>query len=325
MNQFKRRWFLLMAGALLTKSRRGFAQPSSRIWRVGYISSGAHLAYAEEFPKGMRTLGYEVGKNLVIEWRFANGNYDRLPALVADVVSRNVDVIIAAGTPVVQAVKRTATNVPVVMTTVGDPVASGFVASLARPGGNITGLSLDNADVSGKWLEMARAIAPRGSIAVLADPNQQTHQVYVKKIQSLTRQLGVSVSVAYAPTVKEIEEAFASMARGRAATVIVLPSGLFNLNGGRIAELALRYGINSIGSTRFYAERGFLLSYGQDYGAFTRHAATYVDKIFKGAKPSELPIEQPMILELVLNLATAEKLGVAVPKDLLARADKVIQ
>src|SRR3954471_8611057 len=186
----RRRQFLLMAGALLAMPWYGFGHAQSKVWRVAYIASGTRSVYDEEFPAGMRDLGYEVGKNLVIEWRFANGQYDRLPALVADVLSKNVDLIIAAGTPVAQAAKQATSKVPVVMTTVGDPVASGVVASLARPGGNITGLSLANADLPGKWLELARTVAPQSAIMVLADRNQPTAPTYVKSIQSLAQRLG---------------------------------------------------------------------------------------------------------------------------------------
>ena len=314
-----------MTGGLLAMPWHGLGRAESKVWRVAYISSGTGLGYDQEFLKGMRDLGYAVGKNLVVEWRFAHGQYDRLPALVADVLGKNVDVIIASGTPVAQAAKQATSKVPVVMTTVGDPVASGLVASLARPGGNITGLSLANAALPGKWLELARTIAPQGAIIVLADRNQPTAQAYVKNIQSLAQRSGAGVSVAYARTPKEIEAAFASLARGPVTAVIILPSGLFLNIAGQIADSALRHGVRSVATTHTYAERGALLSYGQNYAAFARQAAKYVDRIFKGAKPSELPIEQPMNLELVVNLSTAKKLGVAIPKELLARADKVIE
>jgi putative ABC transport system substrate-binding protein len=273
----------------------------------------------------MRELGYEEAKNLVIEWRVADSHYDRLPALAAELVSRKVDVIVGSGTPAVGAAKRATTTIPIVMALVGDPVASGFVPSLARPGGNITGLSLANPQISMKWLELARVVTPGSQIGVLADANQPTAQWYVKNIQGEAQKLGIKVPVIYAPTVNDIDSAFASLARERVATVIVLPSGTFNSKAAQIAESAVKRGIASIGTTRMYAERGALLSYGQNYGAFVRRAATYVDKIFKGAKPSELPVEQPMIFELVINLATARRLNLTIPKELLLRADGVIE
>jgi len=323
MGCYQRRRFVVAAGALFC-APLALAQ-AARIWRVGLINSGGHLAYVDEFPKGMRELGYEVGKNLVIESRFADGRFDRCPALVAELLIKKPDVIVVGGTPAVEAVKRATSTVPVVMTTVGNPVASGFVASLARPGGNITGLSLDNADVAAKWFELARSVAPKARIGVIANPNQRTNPGYARSIQDAAQSVGVKVPVVTARTDNEIDDAFEALARERVTTVIVLPNGLFNVNVERIAGLALKHRMASIGTTRSYAEGGVLLSYGQDYGAFMRKAAVYVDKIFKGAKPGELPIEQPLILELTVNLATAKKLGLAIPKEIVARADTVIE
>jgi putative ABC transport system substrate-binding protein len=204
----------------------------------------------------------------------------------------------------------------------GDPVASGLVASLARPGGNVTGLSLATTDTSSKWLELARIVAPKSQVGVLADPNQPTAQWHVKNIESAAQALGVKTPVAYTRGADQIEGSIASLAQAQVKTVIVLPGGLFDSNA---AQLTLKHRMAAIGTTRFYAEKGALLSYGQSYGAFMRRAATYVDKIFKGAKPSELPVEQPAIFELVINMATAKQLGLTIPKELLFRADKVIE
>lgn len=290
MHRFQRRRFLVIAGALFGMPWSGFAQQGSKIWRVGFLEAGGGRD-KDEFRKGMRELGYEEARNLVIEWRTAAGHFDRLPALAAELVSRKVDVIVCSSTPATSAAKRATSTIPIVMAVVGDPVASGFVASLARPGGNITGLSLANTETSTKWLEMARVATPASQIGVLADSNQPTAQWYVKNIQGAAQKLGINVPVIYAPTVNDIDGAFASLARERVATVIVLPSGMFALNAAQIAESAVKRRIASIGTTRVYVERGLLLGYGQDYGAFARRAATYVDKIFKGAKPSELPVE----------------------------------
>lgn len=322
--QTKRRRLLLMVGALVATDRIAFAQQNPKIWRVGYISGGTS-ASADEFRRGMRDLGYQEGRNFVIEGRFADGDFTRLPAQATDLVSRKVDVIVVSGTPAVAAVKRATSTIPVVMTTVGDPVASGFVTSLARPGGNITGLSLANTDVWAKWYELARSVSPGSQIGVLAHPQQQTAQWYVRNIQSLAQKLGTSAPVAYASTANEIEGAFASLARERVTTVIVLPNGLFSANAEPIDRLAVRHHMATIATTAAFAESGALLSYGQNYGAFSRKAATYVDKIFKGARPGELPIEQPLIIELIINLVTARQLGLTIPKELLVRADKVIE
>jgi len=328
MSQQRRRQFLfvLAAGALIGIRQTGLAQQNSRVWRVGFIGYGGRTgASADEFAKGMRDLGYELGKNLAVEWRFAEGHIDRIPELVADVVNRKVDVLIANDTPTVAAVKRATTTIPVVMTTVGDPVGSGIVASLARPGGNITGLSLANADVAAKWLELARTVAPQSRIGVLADFNQPTVQTHVRNIQNAARTFGVIVPVAKAREATELEGAFASLIHEGVKAVIVLPSGLFNLIAEKIAELALRHRMASIGTARSYAEGGLLVSYGQSYAAFVRRAAIYVDKILRGAKPSELPIEQPMILELVINRTTAKKLGLTIPAELLLRSHDIIE
>lgn len=325
MAQENRRRLLLAIGALFVVPRLGLAQQSSKVWRIGYISPGGPTDYTDEFRKGMRDLGYLEGKNVLIEWRFAHGDFSRLPAQAADLVKRKVDVIVVGGTPAADAVKRATSTIPVVMATVGDPVASGFVTSLARPGGNITGLSLANPELSAKWFELARSVSPGSKIGVLANPKQQTAQWYVKDIQSVAQKLGIKVPIAYAATVNEIEDAFNLLDREHVTTVIVLPTGLFFANAQQIAQFAVKHRMASIATTTGDAERGVLLSYGQNYGTFNRKAAAYVDKILKGAKPSDLPIEQPTILELTINLRTAKQIGLTIPKELLFRADRVIE
>lgn len=318
----ERRRFVLAATALLAAPRVGFPQQGPKVWRVGYFQGSLYL---DEFTKGMRELGYEVGRNLVIESRFAGDHYDRLPALAAELVHRNVDVIVVASTPAAAALKRATSTVPVVMSIVGDPVRSGFVSSLARPGGNFTGLSLANPDVSLKWFELARTVAPGSQIGVLADSNQPTAPWYVKNIERAAQELRIRVPVAYARTGNHIESALDSLAQQRIATIVVLPSNMLERHAARMAQIAVERRIALIASARVYAERGSLLSYGQNYAAFTRRAVTYVDKILKGARPSELPVEQPMILELTINLTTAKQLGLTISQELLLRADNVIE
>ena len=304
--------------------RIAFAQQGSKVWRIGYLSSGVG-ASLDELRKGLRELGYQEGKNFFIELRFAGGDFSRLPALAADLVNRKVDVIVVSGTPPAIAVKRATSTIPVVMAVVGDPVGSGLVSSLARPGGNITGLSLANTDLPAKWFELATTASPGSKIGVLANPRQQTNQLYAKKIQDVGKQLGARIPVAHASTGSELEAAFDFLNRERVTTVIVLPNGLFAVNAAQIAQSAIKRRMASIATTRSYAERGALLSYGQNYDAFERKAATYVDKILKGAKPGDLPIEQPVILELTINVATAKQIGLPISKDLLLRADRVIK
>ena len=318
----ERRRFILASTALLAAPRVGFSQQRPKVWRVGYLQGSPYL---DEFTKGMRDLGYEVGRNLVIESRFADDHYDRLPALAAELVHRNVDVIVVTSTPAAAALKRATSTVPVVMSIVGDPVRSGFVSSLARPGGNFTGLSLANPDISLKWFELTRTVAPGSQIGVLADAKQSTALWYVKDIERAAQELGIRVPAAYAPTGNDIESALDSLARQRIAAIIVLPSAMFENRAVRMAQIAVERRIALIASARSYAERGSLLGYGQNYAAFARRAATYVDKILKGSKSSELPVEQPMLLELTINLKTARKLGLTIPKELLLRADNVIE
>ena len=321
----KGRRLLLAAGGVLVIRRMGFAQQSSKVWRVGVLVTGRRVPYLDDLSKGLRELGYEEGKNLVIEWRFAEGHFDRLPPLAAELVSRKVDVLVASGTPAAEALKRATSTIPVVMAIVGDPVGSGLVASLAQPGGNITGLSLANAEIATKWLELSRSVAPSDHIGLLADLNQKTAPGYVSSIQSAAQGIGIKVPVAYTATANHIESAIVSLVRERVRAIIILPSGRLEIEAKQIAQVALKHRMASVGSTRVYAEAGALLGYGQNYAAFTRRAAAYVDKIFKGAKPSELPVEQPIVLELVINMKTARQLGQTLPKELLLRADTVIE
>ena len=321
----KGRRLLLAVGGLLAVWRIGLAQQSPKVWKVGFLQTGRKVPYLDEFTKGLRELGYEEGKNLVIEWRFAEGHFDRLPVLAAELVSRKVDVLVASGTHAAEALKRATSTIPVVMAIVGDPVGSGLVASLAQPGGNITGLSLANADIATKWFELARGLAPNNRVGILADLDQKTAPGYINSIQSAAQRLGAKVPVAYVPAMSQIASAITSLAQERVNAIIVLPSGRLEAAGKQIAQLMLKHRMASVGSTGTYVEAGTLLGYGQNYAEFARRSAGYVDKLLKGARPSELAIQQPMILELVINMKTARQLGQAIPTDLLLRADKVIE
>lgn len=302
-----------------------FGQQKPKIWKVGYLTPGGGLGYHNEFPRAMRELGYEEGKNLAIDRRHAQSRFERLPALAAELVKQRVDIIVVSSTPAMRAAKQATATIPIVMALVGDPVASGFIASLARPGGNITGLSLATTDTSAKWLELARAVAPKARVALLVNPNQETASRHIGNIENAAKKMGSDVFTVSAPTPESFESAFTTMARERAGVIIVVPSGLFDSNGKALAQLSLKYRMATIASSRVYAEDGALISYGQDYAAFVRRAATYVDKIFKGARPGDLPVEQPTIFELVINRATANKLGLTIPQELILRADRVIE
>lgn len=309
---------LAASGALLGQQR-------PKVWKVGYLTPGGGLSYHGEFPRAMRALGYEEGRNLVIERRHAQSRFERLPALAAELVREKVDVIVVSSTPAMQAAMKATTSIPIVMALVGNPVASGFIASLARPGGNVTGLSLATTDTSAKWLELAKAVAPNRRVALLVNPSQQTAQWHIGNIESAAKKLGNDVFTVPAATPEGIAPAFAEMARGRAGVVIIVPSGLFDSNGKAIGKLSIQYGLAAIGSSRVYAEDGALASYGQDYAAFVRRSATYVDRILKGARPSDLPVEQPTIYELVINRATAKKLGLSLSPELILRANQVLE
>ena len=306
------------------------AQQVPKVPRIGYLSPRSRvnpLPYDRAFLLGLAELGYVEGKNLVIEWRFADGAYERLPALAADLVQRKVDVIVAPSSSAIRAAQKATATIPIVFLSTGDPVGDGFVASLARPGGNITGLSNTNLDVSAKLLELLLTMAPRvARVAVLGNPGSSTHTAILQTVQASARTRGgVRVLSVEARTREEIERGFAVMMQERVHGFIVGADAFLNERAQHIATLALTHRLPSITQPRVYVEAGGLMSYGPNTVENYRHAATYVDKILKGANPAELPVEQPTALELVINMRTANALGLTVPPSLLARADQVIQ
>jgi putative ABC transport system substrate-binding protein len=324
---------LLVAVCLgaLAAALPSIAQQQGKIWRIGFLAPRSRPTASDPdvysaFPQGMRELGYVEGKNFVVEWRFADGKFERLPGLAAELVRMKVDVIVAAGTVATEVAQRATTTIPIVIAASVDPVGSGFVKSLARPGGNITGLSLATSDFSPKHLELLMTAVPKLSrVAVLVSPDNSAHPGVLKSVQAASQKLGVQVLPVNARTPEDIERGFAMMKRERAEAVIVAADAFFFLQRRQIAELALRHRLASMASNREYAAAGGLMSYGQNIADFYRRAATFVDKILKGAKPGELPIEQPAIFELIINRKTAEALGLAIPQELLLRADRVIE
>jgi|SRR6266850_1467147 len=325
----RRRQFLLLAlsASAFAAPFGSFAQQSPKVWRVGFLVAGAaRESFHGEFTRAMSELGYVEGRNLTIEWRLAEGKYERLPALATALVNRKPDVLVTDSTPGTKAAQRATTTIPIVMGTVGDPVGTGIVATLARPGGNITGLSLATTDTSTKWLELAKIVTPSlFRVAVLGNPNNPTHTIHLRNVRSAGQAAGINVLPLDAASPAEIEPAFETMSREGVNGLIVLPDPFMTNQRQQIAQLALKHRLPSITTSRIYAEAGALISYGQDYAAYFRRAATYVDKIFKGAKPSELPIEQPNIFELIVNRKTANALGLTIPNALLLRADQVIE
>jgi putative ABC transport system substrate-binding protein len=300
-----------------------------KVARIGYldtVSSDFAKYRADGLRTGMRELGYAEGKNVVIEYRWAEGKYERLTGLAAELVQLKVDVIVAAGTQAIQAAQKATTTIPIVMTATADPVAAGFVASLSRPGRNITGLSNISVDLSSKYLELLRAALPKLSrVTVLVNPSHPNHPSFAKNIQATAQTTGVKISPVPAGTASEIDAAFAAMRHERAGALIVLPDGFFFAQARRIAELAAQQRLPTMFWTREPVEAGGLMSYGQNIAEHYYRAATYVDKILKGAKPGDLPVEQPTKIELVINLKTAKAIGLTIPQDLLFRADRVIE
>jgi putative ABC transport system substrate-binding protein len=302
------------------------AQQPTKIPRIGYLNANfpsANPARIEAFRQGLRELAYVEGKNIVIEWRFAEGKLDRIPALAAELVRLKVDIIITGGPPSTRAAKEATVTIPIVMGFDNDPVGNGFVASLARPGGNITGLSALSPEISGKQLELLKEIVPRLShVAVLRTrPDAQVS----KEMELAAGALKVQLQYLDVLGPKDIETAFGEARKGRADAVLVLASPVLESHRTQVADLAAKSRLPVIYHVSEFVEAGGLMSYGVSFIDLYRRAATYVDKILKGAKPAELPVEQPTKFELVINLKTAKQIGLTIPPNVLARADKVIR
>jgi putative tryptophan/tyrosine transport system substrate-binding protein len=300
-------------------------------WRVGFLALPKRPEPFQSsrfgaFAQGMRDLGYIEGRNLVIEWRFADNEVVRLAGLATELVNLKVDLIVASGTPVISAAQKATATIPIVMPTSNDPVGSGFVTSLGRPGGNITGLSNLSSDISPKVVEVLLSVAPKVSrVAILVNPKNSSNAANAINLQIALQGVGPIGLPVEASTVEDIGRCFFKMKEQNAEAVIVAPDAVFVEQRQQIADSAIKYRLPSMFSFREHVEAGGLISYGEHLGDSYRRAATYVDRIFKGAKPGELPIEQSTKLELVINLKTAKALGLDVPPTLLARADEVIE
>jgi putative ABC transport system substrate-binding protein len=303
------------------------AQQRPSVARVAFLEGGkleSHLWQATR--DGLRELGYVEGQNLIIEFRSANGQFDRVPELLDELIRLHVDVIVTIGDPVVAAAKQATSTIPIVMCGAGDPVGRGFVASLARPGGNITGISNLAVALTGKWLELAKEVVPRISrVAILRNGGNPTHALFWAEAQTSARRMALTVDSMEVRSPGEFEHAFASMAQAGVGAVVVLADPLLGSHRMRLAELSAKHHLASISPFREAAESGGLLSYGPSLRANFRRAATYVDRILKGAKPGDLPVEQPTRFELVINLKTAKALGLTIPSSLLLRADQVME
>jgi putative ABC transport system substrate-binding protein len=305
-------------------------QPAGKVSRIGYLASNlGNLGPVEAFRQGMRDLGYVEGRNLVIEYRDGQGKLEPLPALAAELVALKVDVIVASSTAAALAAKQVTSVVPIVFGTVPDPVATGLVASLARPGGNVTGLSNLNADLVGKCLEyITQAIPAAKRVAVLSQPGafgEHTEEEMLKAAKVGAYALGIQLQFVGARSPDDIDKAFAEITGANPDAVIVLVSGMLLGERKRLVDLAAANRLPVLYTFRELADAGGLMSYGTSLADLFRRAASYVDKILKGAKPADLPVEQPVKLELVINLKTAKVLGLIVPPTLVARADQVIE
>ncbi len=323
-----RRQLLVLAALGVTQawSLLANAQRQAKVWRLRYLGVLSRNVYYEAFVQGMRDLGYVEGKNLFIELRFAEGNYERLPGLAAELVNLKVDAILASSTPAVSAAKRATASIPIVMGVSGDPLGAGFVKSLARPGGNITGTATPMTDFVPKQIELLRRMVRKLSrLGVLLNPGNASNRAISKSVETAAQRAGVKVFADEVRTPGEIASALQAQRQQGVEAVIVLPDGLLLQQRGQIAELAAKYRLPTMYQLREHVEAGGLMSYGQDLLYNHRLAATYVDRIFRGANPGELPVEQSSRLELVINGKTAKALGLTIPADVKVLADRVIE
>ena len=306
----------------------GEAQQATKIPRIGYLSGGAasNPARIDAFRQGLRELGYVEGKNIVIERPYAEGKPDPERAIAAELVRLKVDVIVTVGSNATRAAKEATATIPIVMTQDPDPIGNGFVASLARPGGNITGLSNLNPELSGKRLELLKEVVPKLSrVAVFGTSTQPGHAQALRETELAARAFGVQLQYLDVLDPKDIETAFRAAGKGRAEAVLALGGAVLNPHLTRVVELAAKSRLPAMYSIREYVEAGGLMSYGVSVTDLDRRAATYVDKILKGAKPADLPVEQPKKFEFIINLKAAKQIGLTIPPNVLVRADRVIR
>jgi len=323
-----RRGFLSGLGALSAAPSFAWAQPATRVYRIGFLVS----AQTDTNPlpgvllSRLGELGYAEGRNLIVERRFTEGRNERYPALATELVNLKLDLIVAPGTAAALAAKEATSTIPIVTVVVGDPVGSRLIASLARPGGNVTGMSSAAPDIIAKGLQLLKEGAPRLSrVAVLRNATTPVYVTSFKALEVAARTLRVRLQPVDVRSSKDIESAFAAMTKERADALITMDDPFISLERRRIADLALQHRLPTVSSVRSHPEAGALMSYGPSFTDLFWRAATYVDKILRGAKPADLPVEQPTKFELVINLKTAKALGLTIPQSLLLRADEVIQ
>ena len=316
-----------LTSGLLGAPLAGEAQQAGKVNRIGLLSPVSQGLGIEAFREGLRTLGYVEKHNIVVEYRSAEGRFDRLPDLAAELVRLKVDVIVAVVTQASLAAKNATGTIPIVMLAVGDPVGAGLVASLARPGGNVTGTSVLAVEIAGKSLEMLKDFIPKlRVVAAIWNPANAVFQAQmVKETEVAARALGIQLQMFAARDSEEIDRAFEAVTRERAGALIVIVDPVFIAQRTRITALAAKSRLPSVSAFKEYAEAGGLMAYAANFSEPGRRAASYVDKILKGAKPADLPVEEATKFELVINLKTAKALGLMIPPSLLQRADQVIE
>ena len=324
----RRRELMLLLGGAMAAARALRAQQKAMpvIGYLGNISLSGAAPYLAGFHQGLSETGYVEGQNLAIEYRWAEGGYDRLPALAADLVARKVDVIVASATPGIAAAKGATSTIPIVFLGGGDLVAAGLVASLARPGGNLTGISIFGNELNPKRLDLLSELVPQaGVIALLVNPSNSNSERTVEDVQSAAQAKGVQLHILKAGSESEIDAAFVALIKLHAGALVVGSDPFFNSRREQIVALAARHAVPAIYEWREFAEAGGLISYGPSLTGTWRQVGVYVGRILAGAKPADLPIQQPTKFELIVNLKAAKALGLTVPPSLLGRADEVIE
>jgi putative ABC transport system substrate-binding protein len=319
---------LALGAMLLTVNFPAAAQQPKKVPRIGYLQIGSQLGpTGEAFLQGLRDLGYVEGKSIIIEYRGdPQRREDRLPEFAADLVRLKVDVIVALSPPAAHAAMNATKTIPIVMRSTSDPIQAGFVASLARPGGNITGVTSISTELNGKRLELLKEVIPRLSrVGVLRNPDRSAEASNFKEMEIAARSLDLRLQSLEVRGPNDFENAFRAAVKARVGALIPIRTPLINDQRKRIADLAIKSRLPAIYDDREYIDAGGLMSYGTDLADLHRHAATYVDKILKGVKPADLPVEQPMKFDLVINLKAAKQIGLTIPPNVLARADKVIK
>ena len=320
---------ILLIVAVVVVGGTAHAQQPEKVPRIGFLSAtspSAQNAFLDAFKQGLRDLGYVVGQNIALEIRAAEGKYDSLPDRAAELVRLKVDVIFAASAPAIKAAKQATSTIPIVFETLSDPVADGFVANLARPGGNLTGLAGLAPELSGKRLELLKEIVPGlARVAVLLNPDNPNARRLLKETEISAQALGMQLQVLQVRHPDELDKAFSAMTKARAGALTVIPDPTLQAERKKVADLSAKTRLPAIYGISGVAESGGLMVYAPSLPDLWRRAATYVDKILKGAKPADLPVEQPKKFEFIINLKAAKQIGLTIPPNVLARADRVIR